>query len=1059
MDSNTNFFISLFRYFFPQLYANTPMVSLCFLFSITYSSELYAQSAIVQGKIVSAEDGTPLVGVSVVVKGEDRGTTSDKDGNYRIQVVPRQVLVFSIVGYLSKDILVDKQRIIDIQLQPQVSALSEVVVVGYQVVEKRDLSTSISSITANDIKDIPVSNSIQALVGKMPGVSLQQVNGIPGIAPAIRIRGSGSINNTNSPIFVIDGYPTEDIQLVNAIHPTDIASVDVLKDAASAAIYGSRAGNGVIVITTKQGHLGQARFTTNLVSGYEEVTKKYPVMGPYEYVEMAKEALTNQGREIPQIFTNPNLWRVTDWQDEIFRKGDYRDFQISASGGTNHVKYSIGGGYLSQDGILRNTYYKRYNSRINLDVDLSSKLKLNVNVLPSYADRRNQDPRGASNGNNKNGMLLEALGMPPILPVYQENGDYFVIAQSEYAGIFNNQQFNPVQKLDANKEYQKFYTLKASSFLNYQPFEGLDIKSLINIGAIGRNDELYVEPFMAWNTNGIGNKSTPNMSIVTGNRMSGTSVDLYWSNTATYKKTLVENHSLTFLLGYDVSQYSFYNVTISPRTDASNPVAFTNPNIKNVMGANLRTGTSTKVSSTSDAIFGRFMYAYKQRYMLTSSLRGDRSSRFGPAHRRGIFPSISGAWRLSGERFMQEANWLSEFKLRASFGISGNNQLGSQYPWVGTIGQNSYVFGRDTDYEVIGRAPISFTNAELAWEKNRQLDIGLDFSILNERIGITIDWYERNSNTIYNSAVPTINGVSSAVRQNIGNIENKGVEIALDLRNRIGPVRWNNNFNISFNKNTITDLGPQDRTNNRAGGTYGGAWDNVIRNIVGRPMGDIYLYVVEGTFNTQEDLDKYAKLGTQGIGNLRFKDVNNDGVINPEDMAFVGNHQPKFIYGFNSSVSYKGLELSVVLHGQRGGVIVNTLERQISLIRHTENASMASVNRWKSADNTGSGFHQRAGSPNFGNDTGPNTRFLYSSDFLRIRNVALSYSVPSRYVNKVKLNGIRLHATCQNLFTFTKFPSFNPEANYYGDNAGSNGVDQGAYPLSRNVSLGIGLTF
>lgn len=1021
---------------------------------------IQAQDALITGVVVSAQDGQFIERASVIIKGSSTGTVTDRNGVFTIASETGSTIVVSAVGFRTREVTVLDKKKLYIELELSKNDLDEVVVVGYQSVARKDVSTSIASVTANDIRDIPVANTMQALVGKMSGVSLQQTDGIPGAAPAIRIRGSGSISNTNRPIFVIDGYPTEDMQLINAIHPSDIQSMDVLKDAASAAIYGSRAGNGVIVITTKKGQSGKTRFSVNARSGYEEVTKKYPVMGPDEYVEMAKEALTNQGAPIPQIFNDPTLWHITDWQDEIFRKGGNHDFQMTANGGSDRVRYSIGGGYLSQDGILRNTFYRRVNSRINVDADLSSKLKLGVNMLPSYASRRNQDPRGPSNGNNKNGMILEALGMPPIIPVYQDNGDYFVISQSEYSGIFNEQQYNPVQKLDANKEFQKFFTLTASSYLNYEPIKGLNIRSTINVGAVGNQDELYVEPFMAWNGNGTGNISTPNLRIITANRVSGNTTDIYWSNTATYKKLMSDKHDFTFLLGYDVSQLNYYNVSISPRTDASNPVAFTNPNIKNIMGANLRTGTSTKVSSASDAIFGRLMYAYQDRYMFTASLRKDRSSRFGPANRAGVFPSVSGAWRLSEERFVQPLHWLSEFKFRASYGVSGNNQLGSQYPWVGSIGTHSYVFGKDTNYEMIGRAPTSFTNAELAWEKNRQVDLGLDLAFLNNRIGIVIDRYERNSNTIFNSAVPTINGVSNAVRQNIGNIENKGWEFALNVANRIGSVQWDNSFNISFNKNTITDLGPQDRTANGAGGSYGGAWNNVIRNIVGRPIGDIYLYIVEGTFNTQEDLDTYAKLGTQGIGNLRYKDVDGNGSINPEDMAFVGNYQPDFIFGFNSSVQYKGIELNVVLHGQKGGVILNTLERQISLLRSTENASKAAVNRWKSPEEPGSGLHQKAGSPNFGNDNGPNTRFLYSSDFLRIRNVTLSYAFPFQLARRAGLSELRMYATLQNLFTFTKnFPSFNPEANYYGDNAASNGMDQGAYPLSRNVSLGVGFTF
>lgn len=1005
---------------------------------------------------VTDGSGAGLPGVNIVIKGTQQGTVTDAAGRYTLLVPDNDaILIFSFVGYVSREIAVGSRTVIDVLFEEDKKALGELVVIGYQTVRRGEVSTAISSVGEKDIRDIPVLNIAQSLVGKMAGITLQQTSGAPGVAPAIRIRGSGSISNGNNPLYVIDGYPTSDGGMFNSIPPSDIESIDVLKDAAAAAIYGSRAGNGVVVVTTKRGKSGTTRFSLDVTAGVEKVEKKYKMMDAGQYVEMAKEALMNQNMPVPAIFNNPDQWVITDWHDAIFRRAAYKNYQLGASGGNEKIQFSIGGGYSNQEGTLKNTSFERYNARFNIDAQLNSKLRTGINILPTFTKSRLQTPTGGHNTASFDGIIATALSMPPILPVFRPNGDYFNISQSEYEADFNPQLFNPVQKLDANLQYQNYYRMTGSAYLEYEPVQNLKFRSAFNVGISGEKYEQYIEPFMAWNTNGEGNISTPNLRIIDATRRLGLNSNQYWSNTMSYFKNIRDRHSLTFLLGYDAARQDDFNLSVTPRTDASNPVAFTNTTIKNVMGAVLRQGTSSKTTYTFDALFGRVMYSFSDRYTFSASLRQDRSSRFGPLARAGIFPSFSGAWRISDEDFLRSATFLNDLKIRASYGVTGNDQLSNYYPWLATLSQGFYVFG-EADHLVQTFVPSAFTNQELNWEKNKQTDIGLDVSFFNNRFQASFDLYQRNSNAILAAAIPSLNGIANSVLMNVGNIRNRGLELSLNTRNLTGSVKWNTMFNISVNRNRIISLGDNQT---KLGDLAGGPWGNVVRNYVGRPMGDLYLYEVEGIFNNQQELDTYPKLGSQAIGDLRFRDINGDDRITTDDMTLVGNYQPDFTFGITNSLSCKAFELSIVLQGNHGGKVINAMERQLVLVRSTENSNLATLNRWKSESEPGDGLNHRAGTPNLGNNIGPTTRFLYDAGFARIRNVTVSYQVPEAVAGRLALKNARAFVTGQNLFTFTKYSGYNPEGNLYGNSAIQNGIDQGTYPLSRNISIGLNLGF
>jgi TonB-linked SusC/RagA family outer membrane protein len=492
-----------------------------------------------------------------------------------------------------------------------------------------------------------------------------------------------------------------------------------------------------------------------------------------------------------------------------------------------------------------------------------------------------------------------------------------------------------------------------------------------------------------------------------------------------------------------------------------NPIAFINTSIKNISGATLTTGATAKDEYVFDAIFARVNYAFDRKYLLSCSIRRDRSSRFGPDNRTGVFPSVSAGWNITEEPFMEKINFLTLAKIRLSYGETGNDRLSGSYPWVATLNKNYYNFGV-TDARVLTYAPSGFSNAGLGWEKNKQYDAGVDFGFLQDRINLTLDIYERNSNTIMSASVPILNGKAATAMQNIGNVRNRGLEITFNSKNFTGPFKWQTDFNISFNRNKITALnGDSKMFINGTSGTL----MNYIRNYLARPMSDIYAYKVVGVFNNALDLTTYPKFGSQGIGDLRFADVSGaagvpDGKIDANDMTLIGNAQPAFVYGLKNSFQYKNFDLNILLDGSQGGWTVNQFERAISLNRSEENIiARIAKNRWQSETNPGDGQTPRAGTANLSSNITNNSRYIFKTSFLRIRNISFGYNFPSALVQKLGVQNARVFLAATNLYTFTSYPGYNPEGNTNGDNATTDGYDLGSYPLPKNISAGINLSF
>lgn len=1028
------------------------MTTVFFLFSVIGA---HAQS-VVTGSVKDGS-GEPIIGATIMEKGTSNGGVTDLDGSFSIKVGDHATLVVSYVGYERQEVPVAGKSTVNIVLTESDRTIDEVVVVGYGAIAKRSVSTAISTVKGDRIAGMPTSNVAQSLVGMSSGITLQQVNGEPGAAPAIRIRGAGSINSGNDPLYVIDGYPTTDSELFNSISPTDIDDIQILKDAASSAIYGSKAGNGVIIVTTKSGRTGKSRVSFSTQIGVNQVQRYVDVLDSKDYLDMIIEARTNNGT----IGNFPGLLKLresgdyanTNWQDEIFRNALNYRANANVTGGNENVTYHFSVNYQNEDGILLNSYYRKVNVKGGFDARLNKYVKIGVGFSPTYTKKRAQQPAGGGT-EDVTGVIAEALSYPPILPVWQPNGDYTQIAQHYTRYGLNNQLRNPVANLLENSNDSWSIRTLTNAYIEIKPLKSLTVRSSVDLSTNSTKLDYYQSACLL-GANETGNKSTPNLSAIDAYRASGFGYNTYWSTTATYDRMFGEKHHLNAVLGYDFEYNSDFSVRQDDRTDADNPVAYKNTSITNVMGANLWTGSSRNTKYAFDALFGRVIYDYDSKYVVSGSLRRDRSSKFGPDNRSGLFYSGSLAWNITEEPWMKRLSWLTIAKVRTSYGVTGNDQIGTNYAWISTINTNHNVVFGNVSFPAY--YPNGYSNRELGWEKNKQVDLGIDLAFFN-RINLTVDMYRRTSDIVMPANIPDFNGIAGSVYMNSGEVENKGIEVQLNAKVLQGTFNWETTFNWSLNKNKILSLANNQKQ--LANGKAGTKWADVIRNYVGRPMGDMYMLKVIGTFNTEADLQKYAKKGAEALGDLIFEDVNGDKVIDTNDYQCVGNYQPDFTYGWTNKLGYKNFDLAVTIDGQVGGKVIYAAARAFTLNRYDDNVLAESgLNRWRSAEQPGNGFSHKAGTNNLGANISPSTRYLYNADFLRIRNMALGYTMPRKLCSKIGVESVRFSMNVQNLWTFDSYPGYSVEANYRGNSATNNGVDFGGYPISRVITFGVNLNF
>lgn len=1048
--------------------------------------------------------GEPIIGATVMVKGTATGTITDFDGNFSLDATDGANLEISYVGYQSQQIKAISGKLLAVTLKEDTEILDEVVVVGYGTQRKRDVTTSIASVRASDLKGQPVSSMAEAMAGKMPGVQITQGTGAPGSSLQIKVRGTGTITAGTSPLYVVDGVPLAKDQL-NTFNMNDVESIEVLKDASSAAIYGSRGSNGVVLITTKKGTSGKTTVTYRGYYAWQSVSKKIDMLDAYEYAELAYDArnntyvdkmesinrkriaagnsplpfsisdnnalrLKNSGNDyntivpmelIPYLNGTPGLTN-TDWQDEIYRTAGMQNHTVSASGGSDKIKYYVSLDYLNQDGIIINSDFKRYGARLNLDVS-EGIFKFGITLNPSLTIENKVNSDGAYNSNG-GGVVASALHSSPIFPVYNDDGS-FCFAQNSWSadtetimddgsikrGNSQTQVWNPVALAMLQKDEKKASRIFGNIYGEVAFLPSLKYRANFGVDLYNDSEDTF-RPSTIPLSNTKGNPE----SIPEATSQTSRIYNWVFEQTLSYNKNF-GGHSVSVLGGW----------TMQYQRDESN-YAFANGFIINSIPT-LNAGTVTRGNSNASewsllSALARIQYNYLGKYMITGALRADGASRFGKNNRWGYFPSVSLGWRISEEKFMNSLEFIDDLKLRASYGLTGNFNI-PNYGAQGELAYYSYVLGGSSPDAIKGAAPKSMPNPDLKWEKTAQVNVGFDATLFKNRLTLGLDLY--NSNTydlLLNVPVPMTTGYTTRL-ENIGKVNNKGIEFNISTNHQMGDVTWSAYFNISKNINEVKALGPGN-ADIISSGSVGNAY---FITRVGEPIGSYYLPVVEGVYKNQAEVDaslhyvdspsNYGLADTKP-GDFKFKDVNGDGIldISDTDRAIVGNYMPDFAYGFGANIAWKGIDLGVIFQGVYGNEILNLSRRYFYNHEGNMNNYKGALDRWKSEDNPGSGMNVRANRVSKGQNGTTSTWHVEDGSYLRIKNISLGYTFPMSLVNKVCLQAARIYCSIQNPFTFTRYEGYNPEVSNR-NSVTTNGEDYGVYPLARTISLGVNLTF
>lgn len=1007
-----------------------------------------ANAQTITGKVTGADNNDALPGVSVTLKGTTKGTTTNPVGEFSIDVPSGQsTLVFSFVGYVSQEISISSQTRINVSLVQDSKALTEVVVVGYGTQQKKDLTGAVGSVTSKEIQRVPVSGVDQALQGQVAGLQISQSNGAPGGNTNILIRGVGSISGGNEPLFVIDGYPVTNSGIgnpLNTINPNDIESIDVLKDASATAIYGSRGSNGVIMVTTKRGKAGKTRIEIDAYTGFQQVTKKLELMNSQEFAQYVIDGRNNgyldnvpTGKITDPNSVRPNSYQIPtilqgdisklptyDWQDAIFRTAPISNYQVSASGGNENIKYSISGGYFDQQGIVISSGLKRYSFRANLDGNLTKKIKVGISMLPSFTSQDDVEAIGHSSS----AVIQAALAISPYIPIYDDQGNYTNTFNPREGDISYAHAVNLAENLKINATQFRFL---GNAYLEYDILKDLKFRTTfgtdLNYAKTRRFEPSSLNPTLS-----VGQSVARASNSEFSNWLS--------ENTLSYKK-IFQKHSIDALVGF-TAQNAASNII------NATAVNFPDLLIDNINGGTVNAGGESIIIHNMISYLGRVNYVFDDKYLVTATIRRDGSSRFGADNRWGTFPSASIGWRVSEESFMENIKFISDLKLRVSYGLTGNNAIGD-YRAIGQIASTNYAIG---NVLTPGLSRSTFTNADLGWESMRQLDFGLDFSLFKNRLSITADYYEKkNTDMLFNIQTPAATGLTEAV-VNLGEVQNKGIELGFVSRNTVGAFKWTTNFNITFNKNEVTAMSNDAE---KILSTSGGRAAYAITQ-VGYPIGSFYGRRILGIFLTDEEAKAYGKQPFAKGGDTKWADLNNDGRVDDNDREVIGSPHPDFFFGFNNNFSYKNFTLDIMTSGMVGQEIWN---QTFSIANSGVQNGLKEIatGRYISPDKPGDGKYGRSirGSRN-GGSAG---YALQDGSFVRIRNVSLGYMLPNSLVNKLKLGSIRVYATATNLFTFTKYNGFDPEVSNSGDDLRAAGLDFGTYPQARTYSFGVNLSF
>ncbi len=1043
----------------------------------------------IDGKITDGE-GNPLIGASVKLKGSDKGVSTGENGDFKMLLdAPGGTLVISYVGFENKEIKISKSgRIGNITLSAEQSEMNDVVVVGYGTQKRGDITGAVSKFDAKNLKERPITRVDQAMIGQLAGVRVVQTNSIPGNGMSIQIRGSGSISAGSEPLYVIDGFPLEisSTSIVNGrsgtyasgnpldnINPNDIESIQVLKDASAASIYGSRAANGVVLITTKKGQSGKPSISFNTFSGWNERSRKMDVLSPEEWIEQNVEYRNtlyilrdpgNQNRlitddlatriqkvgkfELATMYDprttepgHPGL-KFVDWQDEIFRKGQVSNYQLSASGGTNSVKYFMSGDYLGQQGYMLGVDYKRYAARANVEIKPNEKFTAGINLAPSYSIGNNPGVEAGIGAESKDGPLFRAVGLMPVIEADIPIEDINVGDRESSIWGYGSNRASMITRLKQTTDIKKTFRTLATVYAGYEFIPNLVAKTTLNFDNTDQTYKFYLPAPISG--------TSPANRQAEGSFSSYRKQTFVNENTLSYKTKIAGIHDISAVAGFSNSTNTFASSRITATGGFGSEYITT---LNDAIGINAAQTNTYESKNVLLSYFGRINYNLNEKYLLAASIRRDGSSRFGHDTKWGVFPSASIGWRISEEKFMSGIDFLSELKFRGSWGILGNNSLVNDYGHISLLSSTNYVIGGNV---VAGQSPGNFPNSELSWEESETINIGFDYGLFSNRIHGSFDYYtRRTTNMLLNIPIPAASGFTTALT-NIGEVLNKGWELEINTRNLTGQFKWNTNVNLSFNTNTVKALGPNNTP------IYGGDFDlthNVL--MVGYPMYGLYLVQQDGIL-TQKDIDDgAARYGSQTAGDPRFIDQftidtngdgipdQKDGIITAEDRVYSGHPNPDYIWGFSNTFSFKGFDLNILVQGQQGGKIYSTWGRAMDIGGAGQKIG-AWRDHWRSPEDPGAGLKGKLYAT-YGSIK--NTNWMYSSDYWRIRNITLGYDL-GKAVKFPVFNSIRVYATAENWFGKDKYyGGYNPEAmNNQGD-------DYGGGPLPRSMTFGANFTF
>lgn len=987
------------------------------MFTAMLSLDISAQNIQVHG-VVKDTNGETIIGASVVQKGTKNATVTDIDGAFTLSVPANSTLSFTYMGYKEKDVPLNGKNNVDIVLAEDNQQLSEVVVVGYGTMRKRDLTGAVGSLANKDLKDQPVANLGQALQGKVSGLQVIDA-GKPGDNVSIKIRGLGSINNCD-PLVVIDGVPT-DLGL-NNLNMADIERIDVLKDASATAIYGSRGANGVILITTMKGKDGRGHLILNMNLSAQNATRKPHLLNASEYAALSNDMMINSGNAANPLWTDPTtLGQGTNWVDEMFRTGYLQNYTLSYTGGSDKINYYVSGGFQKQTGTVRSVSYRRYTFQDNLDAQVLDWLKVSTNLSMS-ADLKEQ-------GSYDLGSTYRAL---PVLPVKDDDGNW---SGPEGNSLWYGSTRNPVGPTETDSQKTKGYNLLGNisgeatltSWLKFKTTFGLDAKFW---------DYDNFAPAYKW-------KPTP-VDQASRYQSNNKSFTYLWDNYFTFDHTFGGAHHLNVMAGTS-AQWNNYNYLNAQK----NIFSFENVHeMDNGQKMESIGGNTTEWSLFS--YMARVNYDYMNRYLVTATIRRDGSSRFGRSHRWGTFPSVSLAWRLTEEKWYKPNHILSDLKIRAGYGQTGSQASVGNYGYLATYNTSVYPLGTDGT-EQTALISTTLSNPDIHWETVTQTNIGFDAALFDSRIMLTVDAYlKKTSDMLVKASIPITSGFedTSTTYTNAGKVTNKGIEVSLhtiNFKESHAHPGWETTLSYTYNRNKIDDLNSSvPYYINQINNSY------VTMLAKGYPINVFYGYVTDGIFQNQEEVKEHAAQTGADPGDIRFRDLNNDGVINEKDRTVIGNPNPSHLFSINNMVSWKGLELSVYLQGVAGNKIFNANNIDLTGMSAAYNQLTDVLGRWHGEGTSTSMPRAVYGDPNGNNRI--SDRYVESGSYLRLKNISLSYNLPATWLRALSLSSARLIFSCENVATITGYSGFDPEV-------GVNGIDLSNYPISRTFNFGINLNF